>query len=72
MRRQNHLREQVEALSASISAAEALFIAGRVTYLDIITAQKGMVAAEISEVDVNKESVLNQIVLYKALGGGWQ
>lgn len=72
MRRQNHLREQVDALSASISAAEALFIAGRVTYLDIITAQKGMVAAEISEVDVNKESVLNQIVLYKALGGGWQ
>ena len=70
--RQKHIKDQVIALNASIEAAEALFIAGRITYLDIITAQKGMVSAEISEVDIHKERMLNQIVLYKALGGGWQ
>jgi len=67
-----HIKEQVAALESSIVAAEELFIAGRVTYLDIITAQKGLIEAQVSDVDINKEKMLNQVVLYKALGGGWQ
>jgi HAE1 family hydrophobic/amphiphilic exporter-1 len=66
------IEDQVTALVAAIEAAEELFIAGRVSYLDIISAQKGVVQAQISEVDIQKEDLLNQIVLYKALGGGWK
>lgn len=66
------IEDQVHALSASIVAAEALFIAGRVTYLDIFTSQKGIIQAQVAQVDLQKENLLNQIVLYKALGGGWQ
>lgn len=66
------IEEQVNALGSSIEAAEELFIAGRVSYLDIITAQKGIIQAQVSQVDLQKENLLNQIVLYKALGGGWK
>ncbi|SEF96920.1 efflux RND transporter permease subunit [Sphingobacterium lactis] len=71
-KREVHVKDQVAALEASIVAAEELFIAGRITYLDIITAQKGLIAAQVADVDVNKEKMLNQVVLYKALGGGWK
>ena len=70
--REQLLQEQVTALQAATEAAEALFLAGRVTYLDIVTAQKGVIEAQELEVDVLKEKMLNQIVLYKALGGGWK
>lgn len=70
--RSTHIKDQVAALESSIGAAEELFIAGRVTYLDIITAQKGLIEAQVADVDINKEKMLNQVVLYKALGGGWQ
>lgn len=66
------VHSQVEALEAAIIAAEELFIAGRVNYLDIITAQKDVIGAQEAKVDVLKEKKLNQIVLYKALGGGWK
>ena len=66
------IQEQVEALKAAIGAAEELFIAGRISYLDIISAQKGGISAQEAKADVLKERMLNQIVLYKALGGGWK
>ena len=71
-KRKHFIVEQVASLEASIVAAEELFIAGRVSYLDIITAQKGVIQAQISEVDIMKDNLLNQIVLYKSLGGGWK
>lgn len=64
--------EQVNALSSSTEAAQELFVAGRVSYLDIITSQKGIIQAQIAKVDLQKENLLNQIVIYKALGGGWK
>ncbi len=70
--REELVQEQVDALEASTMAAEELFIAGRVSYLDIITAQKGIIQSQIAKVDVSKDKFLNQIYLYKALGGGWR
>lgn len=70
--RQQYVKEEVEALKGAVDAANELFIAGRVSYLEIITAQKDAVAAELDEVEVQKEELLNEIVIYKALGGGWK
>ncbi|MCL7986865.1 efflux RND transporter permease subunit [Sphingobacterium sp. lm-10] len=67
-----HVNDNVDALDASIEAANELFFAGRVTYLDIFTAQKEAVDAQINAVNVMKERAINQILLYKALGGGWR
>ena len=72
LKRSVHVNNQVIALESSIMAAEELFIAGRVTYLDIINAQKGLVNAQIDAVDLHKDKLLNQVVLYKSLGGGWK
>ncbi|GHE40810.1 efflux RND transporter permease subunit [Sphingobacterium griseoflavum] len=70
--REQHIAEQVQALRGAVDAANELFIAGRVSYLDIITAQKDAIAAEIDKVEIKKEELLNEIVIYKALGGGWR
>lgn len=70
--RERHVKEEVQALKGAVAAASELFLAGRVSYLDIITAQKDAVAAELDEVEVQKEELLNEIVIYKALGGGWR
>lgn len=70
--RQLYISEQVLALKAAVDAAGELFIAGRVSYLDIITAQKDALEAQIDEVDIQKERIINQILIYKALGGGWK
>lgn len=70
--REIFITEQVEALGGAVEAANELFIAGRANYLDIITAQKNAVEAELEAVEVQKEGLMNEIVIYKALGGGWQ
>ena len=67
-----HISDEVKALNASVKAANDLFLAGRVTYLDILTTQRNVLDAEINEVEAKKQQVLNQISLYKALGGGWK
>ncbi|MBG6236191.1 HAE1 family hydrophobic/amphiphilic exporter-1 [Pedobacter sp. CAN_A7] len=67
-----HITDEVTALNASVKAANDLFLAGRVTYLDILTTQRNVLDAEINEVQAKKQEVLNQISLYKALGGGWK
>ncbi|WP_437919172.1 efflux RND transporter permease subunit [Sphingobacterium sp. LRF_L2] len=70
--REQYIQEEVQALKGAVDAANELFIAGRISYLDIITAQKDAVAAELNEVEIKKEQLLNEIVIYKALGGGWK
>lgn len=63
---------EVKALNESVKAANALFLAGRATYLDILTTQRNVLDAEIKEVETRREQAQNQINLYKALGGGWK
>jgi HAE1 family hydrophobic/amphiphilic exporter-1 len=70
-RRMDYVVSRVEALSQSSSIAEALFIAGRGSYLDIIEAQRNHMDAQLGEIDLKKESLFNQLYLYKVLGGGW-
>lgn len=67
-----HISDEVKALNAAVKAANILFLTGRVTYLDIITSQRDVLDAEMNEVQARKLQVLNQLSLYKALGGGWK
>ena len=70
--RANHNRQEVEALQKAVDAAHELFIAGRASYLDVITAQRAALDAELNLVGTRHEMTANKISLYKALGGGWQ
>lgn len=53
-------------------AANNLFTAGRVTYLDINNTPRNILDAELNEVQAKKQQALNKISLYKALCGSWK
>jgi len=71
-KRQDHNVQEVGSLRKAVDAANELFRAGRASYLDIITAQRTVLDAEINLVKTRREKAINKLLLYKALGGGWQ
>lgn len=58
------------AARAAVESAEALFAAGKVTYLDVLTAQEAAREAELEAVQATLGQRLRSIALYRALGGG--
>ncbi|MGJ1267674.1 efflux RND transporter permease subunit [Sphingobacterium spiritivorum] len=69
--RQDMLSKQVDVLNEAAQVSNDLFIAGRATYLDILSAQKSALEASIDKIESRKENILIQLNIYKALGGGW-
>ena len=56
----------------SLGMANALYAQGRVNYLDVLDAERSLYQSE-DELAVSDQAVsLDLIVLYKALGGGWE
>ncbi len=66
------LKEQeVEVLLNSVSTARILFTSGYANYLEVVTAQKNVLEAELEMANIKKEIFHSVIGLYRALGGGW-
>lgn len=72
------LAEQARAQSAQAKAERQRFYLsdlryrnGVASYLDLLDAQRTLFALEQADVQVRLAQLLNQISLYKALGGGW-
>jgi outer membrane protein TolC len=63
--------EQVQTLIASVDSARDLFFSGRCTYLEINTAQANLLQTQIELINLQQRIQLNQINLYKAIGGAW-
>jgi outer membrane protein TolC len=55
-----------------VSTSRDLYLAGYASYLEIITAQRSVLDAELQLVERKKELFQATIRLYRALGGGWQ
>ena len=67
------LKEQeLQELTAAVSTSRDLYVAGYANYLEIITAQRGVLDAELQLVTRKKELFQAGIRLYRALGGGWR
>jgi multidrug efflux system outer membrane protein len=64
-------RAQLEAEQARLMLSELRYSNGVASYLDLLDAQRTLFALEQSTVSVRLAQLLNQIELYKALGGGW-
>jgi outer membrane protein, multidrug efflux system len=63
--------QEVSTLGEGVATANDLFIAGFASYLEVITAQKSVLTAELDAID-NKQQQFNATIdLYRALGGGW-
>ncbi|QMU29679.1 TolC family protein [Adhaeribacter radiodurans] len=64
--------QEVQELHNAVNSANALFAGGYANYLEIITAQKSVLAAEL-ELNNNQRAMFQSIVdVYRSLGGGWQ
>lgn len=64
--------QQAEILSRSIQTSSDLFVTGRANYIEVLMAQRGLLASKIELIEVKQRQYCSIVNLYKALGGGWQ
>lgn len=62
----------MEELNKAVNISQDLFVAGYANYLELITAQKSVLEAELDLFDIRRDHFLFGVQLYRALGGGWQ
>ncbi|REA61360.1 TolC family protein [Dyadobacter luteus] len=65
-------REEVAVLQQAVTTSRDLFVTGYATYLEIITAQKSVLEAELTLANVQTDQYLALIELYRSVGGGWK
>jgi hydrophobic/amphiphilic exporter-1 (mainly G- bacteria), HAE1 family len=63
---------EVQMLKDGVSTANDLYTTGYANYLEVITAQKSVLEAELALAGSKKDLLLGTITLYRALGGGKQ
>jgi len=63
---------QKTAVSQTVEVADALFRAGKASYLEVLVAQQNTLSAELELIDRAKERQIAAVNLYRALGGGWR
>ncbi len=63
--------KEVNELSKAVSTANELYLTGYASYLEVITAQKGVLEAELQLTSQKKDIFQAMISLYRTLGGGW-
>lgn len=63
--------QQVAALQSAFDLADLRYQGGRASYLDVLTAQRGLFEAELALAKTLQGQLTSVIQLYKALGGGW-
>ncbi len=69
-KKQEYLIQQVENLEKSVEYTQELLTLGTSTYLEVLTAQQGLLSAQISEISTGLAQAQAVISLYQALGGG--
>lgn len=64
--------EEKEALQQVFELSQKRFDSGYGTYLEVVEAKRGLLRSRVNMISLNAELIINQISLYKALGGGWR
>ena len=67
----NMKSQEVQELKEAVQTARELYLTGYANYLEVITAQKNMLEAELQSVIQKNEIFTSLIRLYASLGGGW-
>ncbi len=60
----------VDAAADSLRLSQALYARGSDSYIDVLTAQRTLYAAQQSQVTIQLTAANNTVTLYKVLGGG--
>ncbi len=64
-------QQEVAALTRAVSVSNTLYSASYASYLEVVTAQRNVLDAELNLTDARRQQFLLLIDLYRALGGGW-
>lgn len=64
--------EEVAALERGVNISHDLYVAGYASYLEIVTAQKNKLDAELDQVKLQRNNIYAVLDLYKSIGGGWE
>ncbi|MGV3636427.1 MAG: TolC family protein, partial [Flavobacteriales bacterium] len=65
-------REQVEALTSSITIANNLFRSARADYMEVLLTQRDALESRFELVETQQQRMGAMVDAYKALGGGWR
>jgi outer membrane protein, multidrug efflux system len=63
---------EVQTLLQGVAISNDLYFSGLATYLEVITAQRNVLQAELDVIDTRVSQFEASIQLYRSLGGGWQ
>jgi outer membrane protein, multidrug efflux system len=67
----NELRTmQIDSYTKSVDFTQELLLAGEANYTEVLSAQRNLLTAQLSQVDDKLEQLNYSVNLYKALGGG--
>ena len=66
-----HVTRRRAILARSVEFAKDRYEAGYAPYLEQLDAQRNLYQTEIEAITLRQEQLLNQLNLFKALGGGW-
>lgn len=63
-------KKQVEAMKTAVESTQALMMNSSTNYLQVLTAQQGLLGAQMAQVSNKFSQIQATIELYQALGGG--
>ncbi|RAI97859.1 NodT family efflux transporter outer membrane factor (OMF) lipoprotein [Chitinophaga skermanii] len=63
-------QQEVMVLQNAVSTANTLYSTGYASYLEVITAQKSVLEAELTMINTRRQVFQGLVQLYRALGGG--
>ncbi|MDO6430636.1 efflux RND transporter permease subunit [Flavitalea sp. BT771] len=63
---------EVASLNNAVSVANDLYLVGRASYLEVITAQRNVLDAELDMTNAKASVFLHAVNLYRSVGGGWR
>ncbi len=66
-----HQQQRVQSSQDARELAEIRYRQGLVTYLDVLDAQRTVLAAELQLVQTRRARLTDMVTLFKAIGGGW-
>ena len=70
--RNRSLAKAAESNLEAVSLSKELYTQGLADFLNVLDAQRSLFLTQDQLVQSSQSVVLNLIVLYKALGGGWE
>jgi NodT family efflux transporter outer membrane factor (OMF) lipoprotein len=65
-------KAQKAAMVQTVATADMLYRAGKASYLEVLMAQQSSLRADLELIEIWKRRRIANVIIYKALGGGWR